>query len=92
MKPGSILAQEPEPADYTWENRQEVTVEFHNSIAYVGTLYYINAPVSISRPVQALQSPSTPDGPDITGVEITPPLVAGENYRILAKAECSQCP
>ncbi len=69
---------------YSWQGRPEISFTFTNRIPYLGSMYYVNAPVSISREVQVLQRPTTADGPDITGMEMNPPLTSGESYSVLA--------
>jgi transglutaminase-like putative cysteine protease len=72
------------PPEYTWIGRREVSVEVDSRISLLRTLYYPNAPISISRAVQAEIGPSTLEEPEITALISDPPVRAGEVYTVRA--------
>jgi transglutaminase-like putative cysteine protease len=67
---------------YAWQGRREVTVDITTRISLLRTLYYPDAPITITRPVIAEIAPSSLEEPDITALMIDPPIKAGENYRV----------
>lgn len=72
------------PLRYSWKGRVEVSVEFLTRIFYLKTLFYPNAPMTISRPTEGIMGPPTLGEVDINAVVIDPPLRGGESYRVFA--------
>lgn len=75
-----------EQASYTWNGRKVTRLTFNIRFTLLRNLYYLDAPLDVSRTVSALYGASAADAPDITAMMIDPPLRAGESYTVRAAA------
>lgn len=80
------------PPEYTWIGRREVSVDVITRISLLRTLYYPNAPITISRSVEAEVGPSTVEEPEITAIISDPPVRAGEVYSVRASISTPTIP
>lgn len=68
--------------NYALKGRVETQVEISSRIAYLRTLFFPGAPMTLSRLVTALNKPTGDQGYDIAALVLDPPLRAGESYTV----------